>query len=606
MNLILAMLICIAFLAGFGTLYYYSYKVGMSGIKSVAVSSVYGKWMFAAVSFFGFCVCVYVLSQNRFVYFWDYGGYWTNSYATMGELFQDPIPTLQNVYRTVVEEDYNFILPVLISLPLEIFGYTFTRYVLINFLLFLVPVWFVLLSLCEKVLRKSGGSESFFGGTFISIMILSFPVLYYAMLYGFIDVACLLPASLAILLFVDYDPLVFERRQIIRDVLISVLLLNTFLFRRYFLTFIVGYVAALAFYSFFCVFRKRKEKDIFVFLRNAILNYVLIGLTAGIIMSVFFMPLLMHMFVYHYSDKYVSYDLPWRQKISAVIRRFGGLNWLLGFFSAVLSAVLKKYRKMTFFLLLSVIVTAGSFFMIQKMGMQHFYIITIQMFLLLFFSIELLSGVFRDPVKKKIFQIAVLLILFYGLVFDFVPKTRIQAKPLQMLYAEEYVPLKRDDIEELENLADYLNSLNPDQDKHIYIAASNFILNSSIIDGLGKPFNYPRVPNVYWTANIDLVDGFPKHFFNADIVVASPETSSEKVVQFFSSEIMDPSSPIGRHFEKTDREFTLDNSTKVYTYVKTSDYEKEDLEYVLDYFEAEYPEYPELFEDRIRELLDGS
>lgn len=39
--------------------------------------------IFCVFAFSGLFLCVWLLSKERFVYFWDYGAYWTSSCETM-------------------------------------------------------------------------------------------------------------------------------------------------------------------------------------------------------------------------------------------------------------------------------------------------------------------------------------------------------------------------------------------------------------------------------------------------------------------------------------------------------------------------------------------
>ena len=141
--------ICLLFMVCAAGLFVCSYRAGGAVCFSKGEVAV-----FAGAAAAGFALCAWLLLQNQFVYHWDYGGYWVASYEGMQWLFTNPTAMLQDVYRSILQSDYNLILPVLVSLPLRLFGYSFVQYVLINYICFLVPVWFVMLAILKKLVKK--------------------------------------------------------------------------------------------------------------------------------------------------------------------------------------------------------------------------------------------------------------------------------------------------------------------------------------------------------------------------------------------------------------------------------------------------------------------
>ena len=79
-----------------------------------------------------------------------------------------------------------------------------------------------------------------------------------------------------------------------------------------------------------------------------------------------------------------------------------------------------------------------------------------------------------------------------------------------------------------------------------------------------------------------------------------PEGTQE-VVRFLSEEIKKSDSPIGRHFEKLDRSYLLDDNVTAYIYKKISDFETSDYQYLANYYDSYYPGMEEMFSDRIWE-----
>lgn len=610
MNSVIAIIFVIALAMPFGILFSYSYKIGVN--ENTWFLFLPRKQITAFAVFMGavLLLCIYLLSQNRFVYYWDYGGYWTYSYTQMADVFQNPAAAFRNLYRSICEDDYNLLLPTLISIPLKVFGYTFERYVLVNVLCFFIPLMYILLSFnlkliglidSQKPLNTRKGK-----GAVIVLLILetSFTVFYLAMLKGYIDIAALLPASISLLLFIDYCPEKLDRKQVIRDICISGCLLSAFLFRRYFSFFILGYVCALSLYS---VYRSITLKN--VQRRHSLIiaccNLLIIGLIALTIMAVFFRPMLVHILTNNYSEQYAGYNASFKDKIGRIFEVFGIWNILLATASMIISLVEKQYRKITIFLGVSAVTTTLAFFHVQNMGIQHVYVIAVEIYLLDVLGIWLIADSIKGKITRFTWMMISIAVSLCGFINCFFPQARPVFSRTAQLFGETYNPFQRNDIPTLNNLVSYLNSLTNGTDTKVYIDASGSILNNSIIDSLDKPYGPSPLQNQCWTADVDLRDGFPTDFLTAGIIVTTEPVQlhlaegTQEVVRYLSQEVKDPSSPIGRHFIKDSTTFSLDDGVVVYIYKKTSDFDRADLQYLADYFTDYYPGNEKIFADRI-------
>lgn len=530
----------------------------------------------------------------------------------MQRLFIHPGSTVKYIYHSILYLDYNALIPLFLILPLKILGYSFTHYVLYNFLFFLVPVWWILLSIFEKVIKVNSPKSFFYMCPVITcfgslVLLVTFNPFYMAMFFGYAGVACLIPAALSLLLFIDYDPLSLTRKQIIRDVLISALLLLTFLLRRYFAYFIVGYGTTLVIYSIYVVIEARRTYSWRKAIWHSVLNLTIIGSSALLVLVLFFRPLLIHVLFNNYAGQYSAYDTSLVNKINQVINKFGLFTFIMAGISVLLSLINRKYRKVTMFCAISSIVTAGSFFHVQSMGIHHIYTIALELVILMFLGIYQLMSTVSSSRGKIVVGGTIELILLFGFINCFFPQSHMFFRPVEKFFSQTYTPLRRNDISELHRLADYLNSLTIGTNNHVYIAASGGILNSSLMGALDKPFHDNAVHNMYRTHDVDLRDGFPAEFLKAKYIVVSDPIQlhlapgSQEVVRFLAQEVMKQNSPIGRHFDKLDEVFHLDNSVKAYIYVKQSDFEEDDLLYLVDYFSKCYPNKNSMFRDRILE-----
>lgn len=96
------------------------------------------RFMFLVFAFAGAWLCYWLINQNRFIYYWDFSGYWMSSVNNMMTLFSRPLAAIINFGGGILFSEYNAIVPMLIAIPLKISGYTFTRYVLVNCICFMI------------------------------------------------------------------------------------------------------------------------------------------------------------------------------------------------------------------------------------------------------------------------------------------------------------------------------------------------------------------------------------------------------------------------------------------------------------------------------------
>jgi hypothetical protein len=449
------------------------------------------------------------------------------------------------------------------------------------------------------------GKKQYAVFVFTLFMVAAFNPFYYAMLRGYIDVACLIPSSLAILLFMDYDPLAFDKCQVIRDILISACLLIAFLFRRYFAFFVVGYGTALLAYSIYKVIEARKTSEWGRKVRHVVFNLLIVGAFAIFVLLIFFRPLVLRILANNYANEYSGYDAPFFTKLTSTISRLGLITVIMAIVSIILSMLTKKARKLTFFCCLASLVTTIAFFHVQNMGDHHIYTIAVEFCILLILGIYQIIGVIKKVKYQQIATGVAVVILGIGTLNCFFPSVRPVTGHIAKLYSQEYYPLQMNDIDALRDLANYMNALTDGRGKHVYICASGGVLNCSIMDALDKPYGDSALHNMYWTADVDLRDGFPADFLRSDyVIVTNPvqlhlADGTQEVVRFLCEEVQNRNSPVGRHFVKLDRSFKLDNGVTAYVYEKVSDFEKSDYQYLANYYTKKYPGKNAMFADRI-------
>lgn len=578
-------------------------------------------WIIVLIGGAGFFFIFYhLLNQNHFIYYWDYGGYWSASYSLARQMVNDPIQGLISIKNSVLYSDYNTLLPLIITLPLNIFGYQFTTYVLINYVMLLLPAEFILASIVLKTKEKVIGnySLSWQYAIIVWIILSSFNVLYIPMLMGYIDVGCLIPASLLYLLIINFNALRFDTEQIFRDLLIALNLLLTFLFRRYFAFFAVGLVVALLALTAIQIIQSKQKSSkginshlIHPFM-SSLFNLAIISGLCLLIMVGFLRPLFNRMLFGGYSNAYSGYDAPLPDKLHQIIDIFGYAVLIIGIIGFVLAYSQKRLRKECLVCLCQLVISYVGFFTVQAMSPQHAYIVTIPLLLLLYNGTYQIYYFILKKTKTSniaLFQRITVIIcaIFWGIgtLNCFIPSIRSAQLNETHLYSENYNPLIRNDIPKLKKLAEYINKQTVNSHQFVYILASSGTLNCSILQSLYKPKKDSAISNLYWTYDVDLRDGFNADFFNASLIVTTDPvqthlaTGSQDDITFLANEVTNPYSPIGRHFSKDNISFQLDNHVVVYIYWRKSDYTQADRQYVADYFSKKYPGKNQLFSDRI-------
>ena len=602
MNSVVAILFCGIISFVLFLLFYRAFRFCVSKKEIKAIFTRRNTIIFLAIVLIGFLLVVFSMSKNNFIYYWDYGGYWTASYTHMNSMFLNPFEAVANLYKSIVESDYNLILPTVICLPLKIFGYTFSRYVYINYFIFMVPTWVIMLFLFKKIGEKIGiAKNKVFGIAILNIA--TFTFLFIAMLLGYIDIACLIPSSLLALLLLDYNPTEFSKKQVKRDVLISLLLLATFLFRRYFAYYVIGYVVAILVFSLYRLYSLRKQKNIKKIIKNELLNIIVIGGVASLILIVFFNGLIFHILSSNYSQQYEGYNLPYAEKMGQLVSRFGIVVLALSIFGTIFSFLNRENRRIVALSVVSILTTVFLFFRVQRMDVHHTYTIVIQIMILSYVGLLSLRKI---KVKgQPIVEYVAIGLLAIQPINCFSENFNAYIGSASIIFSEHNSPLRRNDIPKLKELEEYLNSINKEYDKKIYVAASSGILNSSILEALEKPYSNHAINGLQNTSDVDLRDGFPSAFLTSDIIVTTSPVQlhlakgTQEVVEYLNDGVKDEKSIIGKHFTKMDKEYILDNDVKVQIYYKISDFEDSDLQSISKHFSDKYPGQDKLFSDRI-------
>lgn len=542
------------------------------------------------------------ISQEKFVYFWDYGAYWHKTVWFSESLFSQPYQAIKEVLYSINFEEYNLLLCTLMALPLKLLGNSYLAFVFLNVVMFYIPNALLTTFVFDLILQRYGCYRVKFVWSFLFVLL--FPMALRPVLKGFIDIAAMLPLTLAYLLVIDRNA---DKADIPKDLLLGICLLWLLLSRRYFGYAIVGGVIfALAYWTSneFCHNNFRQDaKRIILDLSATII------IPATALLTVFRDFLSMSLFNNH-ADAYAAYQFT----------SYVG-NWMCAFYQmgivlvslVTIALVVHRRKKLLLRFIFSILLgwfTANSmFYRIQTMGLQHYYIMCFPACCLAFLGMtgvcekvllnkNKLSKIIRDAMAGFLI---VSYIMSYGGQYTLL-KLHIWDVP-NIPYASDAIlyPKQRNDITTLQNLERYLGALNDRGYQNVYCIAGSFILNDDILRKLNAP-DYTLPFNIYVTSQVDLRDGINTDFFDAEVVLAcnpvQSSLSSGHDLLLLLNDIFLTENCFSENYNLVET-FTLDDDVEVMVFVKTRDLEKSDIEYIRDIFEGIYPEYPELFETRI-------
>lgn len=549
-------------------------------------------------------------SEDDFIYYWDNLLYWLQSVNQAQTLFHHPLQGLRDLYASINNNDYNFLLPTLIAVPLKVFGYTHSAYLCLNAAIWFVPTLIVQMCICIKIMECFGIRHQRILAVVSVVLAATFSAFYYALLNSYSDVAVLLPISISILMLFQWEPTRWDRSQLKYAILMSCVLMAIVLFRRHFAFYVLAFGCAMVFKAI-CGFATEKNKERSTWL-NPIIFIVIVAAFALIVLGVLFTKFLVHALLTNYAGAYVGYDAPLPSKLSTLMSYFG--MSIFAFIAVSVVGMIKQPRIRVFWWMMALmaIIVPILFFRVQAIGVQHVLNLAIPVFLICFCAFAFLWGVIEksgSSVAKGVAgALAVLLFTLQGLNFAYAfASHRIPAMSfLKQIAPLQYTPAIRSDTAELHALADYVNEQEADDgEKTVYVLSSGSTLNESLMRYIDFPASQDGIPGLQYTSDADLRDGFPRGFLDADFVITTDPldlhlaAGTQETVRYLAEGLLDPDSAIGKHYEKI-ASFPLQHGKEALVYKKISNYSEDDLNVIRDYFENYYPGQDELFGDWIK------
>lgn len=540
-------------------------------------------------------------NQKMFIY-WDYGAYYDMALQSMEKLFTRPFDVIKDIFYSINNDEYNNVLAYMVALPLKLMGNRYQSFVYINYVLFLFPFYIVMalffLDMCHRLGIKSLPYPGYI------ILGIIFPVFVKPLLLGYIDCAALLLIMGCIWISFTTD---FTEVNVKCDIALAAGLLFILILRRYYAFFVIGYVVFHIIGFVCCIIKYSNHAECgFAKIKNYGINLVIIGLLSLVVLIGFLPEYTKRALFNNYRHTYSSYssgDI--LTKLSSLITYWGvgmGVCCLVGMVYAI-QLIKKEREKFFFFLQLIGLVVASAlfFFSVQGMGFQHQYVVAIPIFILIIYGVICLYNC-----KKGNLLFTFVCIFF---VLNVLNNFYVFSYSNFIFSSAKYEIVQRSDYNEVLKLLLYLETESENQ--KVYVNSSSEILNDDILRKAYYPDRNQRV-NLTGVTHVDLRDGFPIDFLEAEIIVVCDPVqthlqSGQDVVRTINDLLLNENCISENYVDE--KVFYLEKDVSAHVFRKVKEFTDEEMDEIYSIFDTMYPDEKELFSDRIvqyRENYDRS
>lgn len=537
--------------------------------------------------------------KERFVYFWDYGGYWGTGILYTDNWFNDVHRSLSQLYTSILNDEYNLLPTLLLLLPFKLIGITFPAYTLSIYIMYIIPFYAITFSLVIRIAYDMGRPLSDRIIITCTACLCFLPPVIEPILAGYLD-AVGLPICISILAIVYLK----EKHQLNRlsaSMGLTILLVILVFSRRWFAYWIVAFFISYGLILILRLFSKEQRNAAI----KSILDIALIGICCSTFLFVGFREFLIRSLLTNYGDIYSAYQSGnFYGNVKFGIHYIG--IWLLflaaiGFIGAIRMPSNRWFFSM---ILIQSMISFSLFVTVQSMGMQHYYLISSALAIFVLFGVVTVLNLTQKRIINKVILISVLVITAGGFFKSFVPQPIPLVDKLSRIYSNgPFHPRVRNDLNEIRQLGSYISEISgvdPASSKqNIYVLASSVIINDDIIRKVNLPYTINSIPSLLQANHVDKRDGFPKQLLEADVVVVGDpiqyhmRDTDQRVVGVLANEFL-KNEGIGKSF-RLDKTFTLDNNVKAKVYIKEKPLNIEDLKKLQSQFQEWYPELADKF-----------
>ena len=546
---------------------------------------------------------VWFVTQERYIYFWDYATYF-QMYRNLGDNARhNPLYGIGRIGNSIRNSDYNY-LPTVFLVPFYlVFGNSRLAYILSVVWNFVFPSIVCLSALYQRLARQIYDSDQtriVFVAAFAIIALL--PQFWIPVFLGYVDAVGVEIIALILLVYFASDLVEKPTREL---VLLGAMVCFLVLLRRWYAYWTIGFFVAVAAEQTLAIYRRRFNLN---FAARIFKRIVIIGATAFVSFVVIATPIAIKMLTTDFREAFTAYrstqSLP--EHLALLINHYGALLILLAAFGFMTAAARQFLRRFAVFFAILFSVAYVLFTRVQNVDVHHYYWITP---LIAFFVVVGWLEIHRQIRLRWLqngFAALTLAIFAAQFLFVFAPAARIVLQPVGSAFSNyKLSPKQRDDLPEIQRLLDKLDALTVADDNKIYVLSSSVYLNSSILKNACSFSDAPDLnrlnARILQTNDVDLRDGFPPQILTADfLVIADPisyhlQPKDQKVIGAIAAQIFNQQD-FGRFYQKLPEEFALDNNIKVSIYRKSQKFDRAALEKLSQTFIEFYPNNRDKFE----------
>ena len=475
---------------------------------------------------------LYCLNMKR-IFVWDNAGYFL-TVQKLDALFPS-YEYFKEVYASVFETDYNYIIAVPLSIFCKIFGVSRLTFVLSIMNIYVLPLVLLVYKLCKSVWKTI-------------FVILALPYIIFAANTGFVDIGGVVFALLAAVLF-------FKEKPALSGILLALCVLLRRWYSFYALTFIITSLI-------WCISKKR------------IKDFIIQGCFFAFVLLFFAQDFVEGRLLADYSYAYSAYSLGIGTDLKIFTRYFG---LLLPVFAAVYSVCKRKFTK-ELFMTVQGLLCFMLFTSLQTHGQQHLALY-IPAFLIILLS----------ALSKKKLALYLCISCALQTASTFIPRTQPRAigeiKAVSALPTFTLLPPVDEDAESFLPVAEYVDEIGA-QGKTVCFLASSVEMNYDTLRNveisLSKKYNKDRESYYLPISDVDKRDGLSRTLFEADYVLVPSELqihlgeNEQRVISVPYKYILSGEN-IGTAYEKKEKEFTLSSGRKIYVFERIRDIETEEI-----------------------------
>lgn len=541
--------------------------------------------------------------QERYIYFWDWSAYQSHFIFAVGKLRLGIFPALGALLYSIAFTEYSLLAPFIIS-PLGIIFGTGRAVFLFSVLnIFALPAGFLLGLVFARLIGATGKRKWLFVLLPMGILFLT-PQFWIPLLLGFFDVATVIGIALIWLLLASDQNIKTLQKAACVGLLLTLLIFT----RRWF-----GYWSFSFFPAIFIqwLYSKIKKQKPFWELKTIFIC----GLFSAGFLFIFGAPIAKQMLTDNYASMFQAFkggNSTW-QVILAAAYHFG---WLILLFSAagfIWSTSQPRLRDFTKIVFLQTLIALLLFARVQLIDLHHYY----QFIPVVVLFESLFIFYFWQTQIKKFWKILVSVlftaILFFNFAQALIPQFNLNFNPLHLTANARHFPLIRNDQVQIASLMTYLDqTMAPGTT--LYVDSSSLILNDDVVRNSCRYLNLPEIRvcnNIIFASNVDLRDGFPRQFINADyILVPNPpqihlRPVDQRVIWVLEEKLLDQNS-IGSAYSALSKEFILDGGVKVKILKRIRALTPSELDNLSKTFLEFYPTRADLFQIQQPSLLQNS